>query len=157
RDDPAHRAPARTVRGGPPGRPARCRRPAGALALRGSPGPGDAAPRPADRDARRLRAGGRQRDASGGGRRRGPARSPVMTAAPESDPGRLLRPFVLTSGGVDDTVPVLDLASMVVAVRSPGDGAEVDPERAAVLRLCVTPHSVAEVAAMLEIPPSLAR
>ena len=48
-----------------------------------------------------------------------------MTAAPESDPGRLLRPFVLTSGGVDDTVPVLDLASMVVAVRSPGDGAEV--------------------------------
>src|SRR5690606_31845816 len=89
--------------------------------------------------------GGRQRDASGGGRRRSPARSPVMTAAPESDPGRLLRPFVLTSGGVDDTVPVLDLASMVVAVRSPGDGAEVDPERAAVLRLCVTPPSLARL------------
>ncbi|KUP96906.1 DUF742 domain-containing protein [Thermobifida cellulosilytica] len=81
-----------------------------------------------------------------------------MTAAiHESDPGRLLRPFVLTACCTDDTVPVLDLASMVVAVRDPEGEDETSPEQAAVLRLCAAPCSIAEIAAALAIPPSLTR
>lgn len=80
-----------------------------------------------------------------------------MTARSDTDPGRLLRPFTLTSGSVDGAAPVLDLASMVVAVDAPGEEYETAPEQAEILRLCVTPHSIAEIAAALDFPPSLTR
>ncbi|MEY9210987.1 DUF742 domain-containing protein [Thermobifida halotolerans] len=79
-----------------------------------------------------------------------------MTAVSDADPGRLLRPFVLTAGA-GDTTPVLDLASMVVAAREPGEEDELRPEQATVLRLCATPRSIAEVASALAAPPSLTR
>ena len=79
-----------------------------------------------------------------------------MTAAPDADPGRLLRPFALT-GGVDGATAVLDLASMVVAVRGPEEEDELRPEQATVLRLCTAPRSIAEVASALAVPPSLTR
>lgn len=80
-----------------------------------------------------------------------------MTGLSTSDPGRLLRPFALALKDSDDTALVLDLASMVVAVHPPEEGYETAPEQEKILRLCAIPHSVAEIAAALDIPPSLAR
>lgn len=75
----------------------------------------------------------------------------------DADPGRLLRPFVLAHGANNPPGPPLDLASMVAALRVPDADDELNPEQAAVLRLCASPRSIAELAAALELPPSLTR
>jgi hypothetical protein len=67
----------------------------------------------------------------------------------------LVRPYSLTGGR---TVSCVDLAveTLVSATGRPPDPA-ARPEHRTILRLCATPHSVAELAALLSVPLGVAR
>ncbi|KIH97446.1 hypothetical protein LP52_19580 [Streptomonospora alba] len=77
-------------------------------------------------------------------------------AAPESDPGRLVRPFAIGVDGAPATSG-LDLLTRVVARRPPGDDDHMRPERESLLRLAAQPQSVAELAALVGLPLSVAK
>ncbi|GAA2923904.1 MULTISPECIES: DUF742 domain-containing protein [Streptomycetaceae] len=66
-----------------------------------------------------------------------------------SDPERL---YVIT-GDTDGERAALDLVTMVVAQAEPSP--TVQPEQAAILRLCRAPLSVAEISAYLSLPFSV--
>ncbi|MGA4843016.1 DUF742 domain-containing protein [Streptomyces sp. G45] len=77
-------------------------------------------------------------------------RSPVPPESPElsTNPARL---YILT--GEDTERAPLDLVTLIVAKGDPSPTAQ--PEQSAVLRLCQTPLSVAEVSAYLALPFSV--
>lgn len=77
-------------------------------------------------------------------------------AAQESDPGRLVRPFAIGVDGAPATSG-LDLLTRVVARRPPGDDDHMRPERESLLRLAVQPQTVAELAALVGLPLSVAK
>lgn len=115
------------------------------------------------RDGRR-RTGGRPHARHGRPYRRAPDQSPAPRRAGRmspprrerrkadpavSDPERL---YVIT-GAPDGERAALDLVTMVVAQAEPSP--TVQPEQAAILRLCKAPLSVAEISAYLSLPFSV--
>ncbi|GAB3449789.1 DUF742 domain-containing protein [Streptomonospora sediminis] len=71
-------------------------------------------------------------------------------------PGRLVRPFAIGIDGAPATGG-LDLLTRVVARRDPGPDHQLRPERESLLRLATTPQTVAELAALLGLPLSVAK
>lgn len=63
-----------------------------------------------------------------------------------------IRPYVLTAGRQDLGTVRMDLITVVVATAEPSDDIGLEPEQLAVVHLCRSPRSVAEVAAHLELP-----
>lgn len=76
----------------------------------------------------------------------------------DSTAGPLVRPYTMTKGrtrpGTDGGS--LDLITLVVTVADREDRAR-EPEHEAILRLCRTPVSVAEVSARLDVPLTVVR
>ncbi|WP_327323641.1 DUF742 domain-containing protein [Streptomyces sp. NBC_01210] len=69
----------------------------------------------------------------------------------ESSPERL---YVITGGRSGSSAPTtLDLVTLIVARSGPRPG--VQPEHAAIIRLCQAPLSVAELSAYLSLPVSV--
>ncbi|MGW4029072.1 DUF742 domain-containing protein [Streptomyces sp. NPDC004838] len=69
----------------------------------------------------------------------------------ESSPERL---YVITGGRSGSQVPAtLDLVTLIVAKSGPRHG--MQPEHAAIIRLCQAPLSVAEISAYLGLPVSV--
>jgi len=66
--------------------------------------------------------------------------------------GPLIRPYTVTGGRTRTDTFGLDLLTLVVAMTSSAEAAQLPPEYARVVRLCQQPLSVAEVAAYLELP-----
>ncbi|WP_156725080.1 DUF742 domain-containing protein [Streptomyces apocyni] len=69
----------------------------------------------------------------------------------EGGPERL---YVITGGRSGSSAPTaLDLVTLIVATSGPGPG--MQPEQAAIVRLCQRPLSVAEISAYLGLPVSV--
>lgn len=69
----------------------------------------------------------------------------------ESSPERL---YVITGGRSGSSAPTtLDLVTLIVARSGPRPG--MQPEHAAIIRLCQAPLSVAEISAYLSLPVSV--
>ena len=69
----------------------------------------------------------------------------------DSSPERL---YVITGGRSGSSAPTtLDLVTLIVAKSGPRPG--MQPEHAAIVRLCHSPHSVAEISAYLSLPVSV--
>ncbi|MGH8867763.1 MAG: DUF742 domain-containing protein [Actinomycetes bacterium] len=80
-----------------------------------------------------------------------------VAAVGAGDPGPIVRPYAWTRGR---TRPKVDLAvETLVTATSRGAAGEhaLVPEKAAVVRCCHQPRSVAEIAATLEVPLGVAR
>nr|WP_246062362.1 DUF742 domain-containing protein [Haloactinospora alba] len=58
----------------------------------------------------------------------------------------------MTGGRTRPVDTGLDMISVIVALSSRAEPTELEPEHAAIVRLCQHPLSVAEVAAQLDIP-----
>ena len=72
-----------------------------------------------------------------------------------SDASGLIRPFVMTGGRTRPTLE-LRLETQLVAVKDPSSAAHSD-EHHAVLKLCQTPQSLAEVSAKLGVALGVAK
>ncbi|MFE4533741.1 DUF742 domain-containing protein [Streptomyces scopuliridis] len=72
---------------------------------------------------------------------------------PEADVGDPERLYVITGGPDGAERAPLDLVTMIVARDDPSP--TVQPEQAAILRLCRAPLSVAEISAYLSLPFSV--
>ncbi|ONM50090.1 DUF742 domain-containing protein [Nocardia donostiensis] len=66
--------------------------------------------------------------------------------------GRLVRPYAMTRGRTMGAGHDLDMVTVVVATRPAPTLRRVEPEYADIVRLCADPQSVAEVAAVLNLP-----
>jgi hypothetical protein len=72
----------------------------------------------------------------------------------DDEAGPVVRPYALTHGRTRPTGTALDVIAMIATVPGRrGDLTELEPEHLRLLRLCVLPTSVADLAA--EIGPSL--
>jgi hypothetical protein len=70
----------------------------------------------------------------------------------DDDPGPLVRPFAVTRGRAGKYVSILDMLTLVVAVRAETEAATLDREYAEIVRLCQgRPVSIAELAAHLNL------
>ncbi len=74
----------------------------------------------------------------------------------DEEAGPLVRPYVRTGGRTQPQGADLDVVTQVVAAPRLGDSA-LSANEVAVLELCRTPVSVAEVAAQLQVPLLMAR
>ncbi|WP_454197882.1 DUF742 domain-containing protein [Nocardia sp. Marseille-Q1738] len=75
----------------------------------------------------------------------------------EEDAGPLVRLYAITRGRGRAVRPELNVATLVIDA---GDGAvlrRTEPEYAAIVQLCRTPQSVAEVAARLGLPLTMTK
>jgi hypothetical protein len=81
-----------------------------------------------------------------------------MTARSGRDHGYVVRPYVLTGGRTEPSHEELALESLVSTTTS-GAGAAwmLDPEGAAIVRLCAEYQSVAEIAARVGLPLGVVR
>jgi hypothetical protein len=70
----------------------------------------------------------------------------------DDDAGPLVRPYALTRGRTQARAHDLDLLTLVVAVQPDVHAAAVEEECAQILRECAVPRSVAEVAALVDLP-----
>jgi hypothetical protein len=66
--------------------------------------------------------------------------------------GPLVRPYAVTRGRTRANRYELDLITLVVALQPEVHAAVVDTECSRILRVCVFPQSVAEVAARVDLP-----
>ncbi|MBH0779784.1 DUF742 domain-containing protein [Nocardia bovistercoris] len=66
--------------------------------------------------------------------------------------GPLIRPYSLTRGRTVGSGNDLDILTLVGTARSSPRPPRAQPEHLAILRLCRTPHAIAEVAALLKLP-----
>lgn len=64
----------------------------------------------------------------------------------------LVRPYAVTGGRTRSDTLGLDLITLVVAMRSPLEVADLEPEYAQILQACQQPMSVVEVAALVNLP-----
>lgn len=71
--------------------------------------------------------------------------------------GPLVRPYTITGGRTDATTTRLDLATQVMTLQSEQEPAGLGPEHLAIVRLCRTPMSVAEIAAHVKVPLGVVR
>lgn len=76
----------------------------------------------------------------------------------DDEAGPVVRPYVMTYGRTAPAKGRFDLISLVVSIR-PAPVAEqgLGPEHLAIVRLCRTPYSVAEIAAHLDLPVGTVR
>ncbi|MFC4060117.1 DUF742 domain-containing protein [Planomonospora corallina] len=76
----------------------------------------------------------------------------------DADAGPIVRPYVLTRGRTEPVRGRFDLITLAVTVRPavPGD-AGLGPECLEILRLCMYPQSVAELAAHVNLPAGTVR
>jgi hypothetical protein len=75
-------------------------------------------------------------------------------------PSRLARLYTLTGGRTRPTNTQLDVATMVIAGwadRHDADRDDLEPEQRRILALCQRPISVAEIAAHLQVPLTVAK
>ncbi|MFF5986032.1 DUF742 domain-containing protein [Prauserella flavalba] len=66
--------------------------------------------------------------------------------------GPLVRPYAVTGGRTRSDQFGLELITLVVALPSVAEAASLPPEYAKIVRLCQRPMSVAEVAALIDLP-----
>lgn len=71
--------------------------------------------------------------------------------------GPLVRPYTVTGGRTRPAEAGLDMISIVVATRERVDWSALEPEHAAILRLCERPVSVAELSAQLDLPMTVVK
>nr|WP_255430103.1 DUF742 domain-containing protein [Streptomonospora sp. PA3] len=71
--------------------------------------------------------------------------------------GPLVRPYTVTGGRTRPVEAGLDMISIVVATRERRDWGALEPEHAAILRLCDRPVSVAELSAQLDLPMTVVK
>jgi hypothetical protein len=71
--------------------------------------------------------------------------------------GSLVRPYTMTGGRTRPAGSGLDMISIVVTTRERVDWTALEPEHAAILRLCRRPVSVAELSAQLDIPMTVVK
>jgi len=72
--------------------------------------------------------------------------------------GPVVRPYVMTSGRIEPTRGKFDLITLVVAVGgSPESAVGLGPEHRAILRLCQSVMSVAELTGHLDLPVATVR
>ena len=82
---------------------------------------------------------------------------PHSEGAPDAEPDEaLVRPFVITGGRARHATVHLRVESLVAATGTPPEGT-LQFEHAAILGLCRTPISVAEVAARVPVPLGVAQ
>jgi Protein of unknown function (DUF742) len=76
----------------------------------------------------------------------------------DEEAGPVVRPYAMTAGRTRPTRGDFDLISLVVA-NQPAVPPELGmgPEHAAIIRLCQRPQSVAEIAAILDLPIGIVR
>ncbi len=76
----------------------------------------------------------------------------------DADAGPLVRPYTLTRGRTRPTEE-LTLITLVTSVEAALGSRDLGlhPEHAEILRLCRSPHAVAEVAALIGLPVSIAK
>ncbi len=73
-----------------------------------------------------------------------------MTGPRDWDEGSPERLYVITGGRSGGAAAALDLVTLIVSRTSPRPG--MQPEQAAILRMCHYPLSVAEISAYLRLP-----
>ena len=64
----------------------------------------------------------------------------------------LVRPYAVTGGRTISKAIGLDLITLVVAMRTPAEVGDLEPECARILQACQNPISVVEVAARVDLP-----
>lgn len=64
----------------------------------------------------------------------------------------LVRPYAVTGGRTRSKTIGLDLITLVVAMRTPAEVGDLEPECTRILRACQRPISVVEVAATVDLP-----
>lgn len=79
----------------------------------------------------------------------------------DDEAGPLVRPFTLTQGRTRAARDDLTLITLVTTVDKDAEGAaerrELYPEHLAILRMCREPRAVAEIAARIDLPVSIAK
>ncbi|WP_425567699.1 DUF742 domain-containing protein [Salinactinospora qingdaonensis] len=80
------------------------------------------------------------------------AEAPDAQSALDSAAGPLVRPYTMTGGRTRFAEQQLDMISVVMAVEDNIDWDTLEPEHVAILELCATPMSVAELSAHLDLP-----
>lgn len=76
----------------------------------------------------------------------------------DEEAGPVVRHYAMTAGRTRPTRGEFDLITLVIAERSNLDGdARLQPEHAAIIQLCQNPVSVAELAAVLDLPVGTVR
>ena len=75
----------------------------------------------------------------------------------DQETGPLVRLYTVTRGRTRDTYPELGMITLVVAVHGTLRIRRAEREYLEIVRLCQTPQSVAEVAAILKLPLTLAK
>ncbi|PRX96082.1 DUF742 domain-containing protein [Allonocardiopsis opalescens] len=70
----------------------------------------------------------------------------------DDEAGPLIRPYAMTRGRTQPTRDDFDVVSIVVRVGGARQDAPLDPEHQAVLDMCASPLSVAEIASHLDYP-----
>ncbi len=82
--------------------------------------------------------------------------SPRDLGPDDDDEGpALVRPYALVRGRTRSASAVLPVEAIVVALDRRADGLTL--ERASIIDLCATPHSIAEISALLRIPVGVVR
>jgi Protein of unknown function (DUF742) len=87
-----------------------------------------------------------------------PEEDPAQDIWLDEEAGPVVRPYAMTRGRTRPTRGEFDLISIVVATK-PAASVEygLPPEHTAILSLCQTPLSVAEVAARVDLPVGIVR
>lgn len=75
----------------------------------------------------------------------------------DQEPGPLVRLYAVTRGRTRDVRPELDMITLVSAVHGVDRVHRAESEYLDIVRLCRTPQSVAEVAAILRLPLTVAK
>jgi hypothetical protein len=76
----------------------------------------------------------------------------------DDEAGPVVRPYAMTRGRTRPANGDFDLITLVIATRPVAMVREpLDPEQAAIMRLCQRPQSVAEVSAHLDLPVGIVR
>lgn len=80
-----------------------------------------------------------------------------MSRPPGRGSGRMVRPYAITGGRTRSSTTVLAMEALVVATVEGRARAALTLERRAIAGLAVTPVSVAEISAHLQVPLGVAR
>lgn len=76
----------------------------------------------------------------------------------DHDAGPVVRPYAMTRGRTRPTQGEFDLVSLVLATRAPSiQDSGLGPEHLAIMNTCVRPLSVAEIAALVDLPVGIVR
>ena len=86
------------------------------------------------------------------------APEPSETVWVDEEAGPVVRHYAMTSGRTRPTRGEFDLITLIVAARAaPTTDTGLQPEHATIIELCQNPTSVAEIAAVLDLPVGTVR